>query len=168
MTDTAGARVRGRTTLFNMKTKSLIFCSMLLIPCFAQQQRTPDLEAQRVAMKKLAFLVGKWRGEARLQRGSGEPMLLTQTEEVEFKVDGLVLLTEGIGRAEVDGRPILQALGILSYDDEAGKYHMRAFNDGRFLETEVKFLENGKGITWGFVLARISHRGASKKPLLLA
>jgi hypothetical protein len=29
---------------------------------------------------------------------------------------------------------------------------MRAFNDGGFLETEVKLLEAGKAITWGFAL----------------
>ena len=32
---------------------------------------------------------------------------------------------------------------------------MRAFNDGRFLETELKLLESGKGITWGFALGQI-------------
>jgi hypothetical protein len=32
---------------------------------------------------------------------------------------------------------------------------MRAFNDGRFLETEIKLLEEGKGMTWGFALGKI-------------
>jgi len=32
---------------------------------------------------------------------------------------------------------------------------MRAFNDGRFLETELKLLDNDKGITWGFALGQI-------------
>jgi hypothetical protein len=32
---------------------------------------------------------------------------------------------------------------------------MRAFNDGRFLESEVKLLDDGKGITWGFSLGEI-------------
>jgi hypothetical protein len=32
---------------------------------------------------------------------------------------------------------------------------MRAFNDGRFLETEIKLLEEGKGMTWGFALGEI-------------
>jgi hypothetical protein len=32
---------------------------------------------------------------------------------------------------------------------------MRAFNDGRFLETELKLLNSGKGITWGFALGQI-------------
>jgi len=49
----------------------------------------------------------------------------------------------------------LRALGIVSYDDESGTYRMRAFNDGRFLETELKLLDNGKGTTWGFALGQI-------------
>lgn len=32
---------------------------------------------------------------------------------------------------------------------------MRAFNDGRFLETDVKLLEMGKGMTWGFTLGDV-------------
>jgi hypothetical protein len=32
---------------------------------------------------------------------------------------------------------------------------MRAFNDGRFLETDVKLLEDGKGLTWGFTFGQI-------------
>ena len=32
---------------------------------------------------------------------------------------------------------------------------MRAYNDGRYLETDLKLSENGKGITWGFVLGEI-------------
>ena len=53
----------------------------------AQQARTPDLEAQRTAMKKIAFLAGRWAGEARLHRGPGEPILMAQTEDVQFKLD---------------------------------------------------------------------------------
>jgi hypothetical protein len=32
---------------------------------------------------------------------------------------------------------------------------MRAFNDGRFLEAEVHLLQDGQGMTWGFVLGEI-------------
>ena len=121
----------------------------------AQQPRAPDIEAQRAAMKKLGFLIGKWAGEARLQRRPGEPVELIQTEEAQYKLDGLVLLVEGVGRTKADRRPALQALGIVSYDDESETYRMRAFNEGRFLETEVKLVDNGKSITWGFVSGQI-------------
>ncbi len=117
----------------------------------AQQPHIPNVEAQRAAMKKLEFLIGKWAGEARVLRGPGEPVLLVQTEEAQYKLDGLVLLIEGVGRPKADAQAAaLQALGIISYDDESGMYRMRAFNDGRFLETEIKLADNGKGIRWGF------------------
>jgi len=105
-------------------------------------------------MKRLAFLVGKWAGEARLLRGPAESELL-QTEEAQYKLDGLVLMIEGVGRTKSAGQPVLQALGIISYDDEAETFRMRAFNDGRFLETQVQLLEGGKGLTWGFVLGEV-------------
>ena len=115
-----------------------------------EQPHTPDLGAQRAAMKKLDFLVGKWSGEARMLRGPGEPLVMKQTEEVQYKLGGLLLVIEGVGIT--DGKPSLQALGIVSYDDETGTYHMRAFKDGRFLETEVKLID--KGFTWGFALGQ--------------
>jgi hypothetical protein len=120
-----------------------------------QLSRMPDIEAQRAAMKKLGFLVGKWVGEARLLRGPGEPVVLVQTEEAQFKLNGLILEIEGIGRSQPDNKAVLQALGIISFDDETGTYHMRAFNDGRFLETDVKLLKDGKSLTWGFRLGSI-------------
>jgi len=106
-------------------------------------------------MKEVGFLVGKWAGEARLLRGPAESVELLQTEEVQYKLDGLILVIEGVGRAKSDGQPFLQAFGIVSYDDESGTYRMRAFNDGRFLETQMKLLEEGKGMTWGFELGEI-------------
>ena len=120
-----------------------------------QMPRTPDLNTQRNAMKKLEFLIGRWEGEARMMRG-GESVELQQTEEAQFKLDGLVLLIEGVGRRKSDGQAVLQALGVVSYDDADGTYRFRAFNDGRFLETEAKLRQEGQGITWGFALGEIT------------
>jgi len=121
----------------------------------AQQPRVPDTELQRATMKKLSFLVGEWSGEGRILRGADEPLELVQTEKVEYKLDGLVLMIEGIGRNKADGKVALQALGVVSYDDEAGTYHMRAYNDGRCLETELKLADNGEGLMWSFALGEI-------------
>jgi hypothetical protein len=128
---------------------------MLVLASMAQLPRVPNLEAQRVAMSKVGFLIGKWAGEARLLRGPGESVELLQTEEAQYKLGGLLLMIEGVGRAKSGGQPVLQALGIISYDDESEAYRMRAFNDGRFLETQVKLLEEGNGMTWGFALGEI-------------
>jgi hypothetical protein len=128
---------------------------VVLVPLMAQLPRVPDLEAQRGAMKKLDFLVGKWAGEACLLRGPTELVELLQTEEAQYKLDGLIMVIEGVGRTTPDGQPLLLAFGIISYDDESGTYRLRAFNDGRFLETQTKLLEEGKGMTWGFALGEI-------------
>jgi hypothetical protein len=106
-------------------------------------------------MSKLGFLIGKWSGEARVLRGPDQWIDLQQTEEAQFKLDGLVLMIEGIGRTKSDGTTVLQALGIISYDDDSKTYHMRAFNDGRFLETEVTLFAADRQLTWGFALGDI-------------
>ena len=118
----------------------------------AQTPRTPDLEAQRAAMKKLGFLVGEWSGEASVLRGPGQIVELAQTESAQFKLDGLLLVIEGVGRSKSDGKLALQALGLVSFDDETGTYGMRAFNDGRWLETEIKLADGERSISWGFAL----------------
>jgi len=127
--------------------------SMSLV-CTAQAPRAPDLDAQRAAMKKLGFLIGKWSGSASVARGPGQFVDLDQTEEAQFKLDGLVLMIEGVGRTKADGKLALQALGLISFDDESGTYKMRAFNDGRWLETDVKLIDPG-AISWGFAMGDI-------------
>ena len=122
----------------------------------ADLPRVPDLTAQRVAMKKLGFLVGKWSGEARLRRGPGEWVDLLQSEEAQYKLDGLILVIEGVGRTKSDGQSVLQALGIISFDDETSAYRIGAFNDGRFLESEVKLLDQDKALSWGFALGQVT------------
>jgi hypothetical protein len=115
----------------------------------------PDVEAQRAAMKQLSFLIGRWVGEGRILRGPGETVELNQQEEAQYKLNGLILTIEGIGCSKGDGKTALQALAFVSYDDQSGRYIMRAFNDGRYLETELKLAEDGQGIMWGFVLGEI-------------
>jgi len=72
------------------------------------------------------------------------------TEEVRYKLDGLILIIERVGRTKSDGVPIPSC-----YEDESKTYWMRAFNDGRYLETEVKLSDDDKGMTGGFALGEI-------------
>ena len=51
-------------------------------------------------MKKLSFLIGEWSGEASALRGPGHVFELNQTEVAQFKLDGLVLMIEGVGRTK--------------------------------------------------------------------
>jgi hypothetical protein len=45
--------------------------------------RIPNLQTQLEAMQKLAFLSGKWVGQAHLLRGPTEFVELVQTEEAQ-------------------------------------------------------------------------------------
>src|SRR5215469_15257484 len=139
-----------------------------LIAAAVQQQppRAPDVNAQRQAMKKLGFLIGEWAGEGCMLRASGEWIEFNQTERAEYKLDGLLLVIEGVGRTKSDGRPLLQAYGIASYDDATGTYHMRAFNDGRWLETDTALADNGKELTWGLPVGDIRTKSTLPAPML--
>jgi hypothetical protein len=135
---------------------TIFFLLTLNLVNMAQAPQTPNIEAQRAAMKKLDFLVGEWSGQASAARGPGIVVELEQSEVAQYKLDGLVLMIEGVGRTKSDGKLALQALGLISFDDASGAYRMRAYNDGRWLETDVKLLEDGKGLSWGFSFGEIS------------
>jgi hypothetical protein len=116
----------------------------------AQQPPAPGPsgpEIQREAMHKLAFLAGHWAGSASISRGPGEPQHLTQAEEVEYKLDGLVLLIQGASR-NADGKEVFSALATISFDDATHAYHFRAYNDGHYIDTEVTV--SADGFSWGF------------------
>jgi len=117
-----------------------------------------NLEAQGTAMAKLAFLIGTWEGELRVHRGAPEPAVFQMTENASWRLDGLILLIEGVGREMGSEKAALQAFGFVCYDDAAGTYRMRAFNDGRFLESAAKLAEDGRGLEWGFAVEHVRTR----------
>lgn len=124
-----------------------VLMAMVGVNAVAQRSDSGSVESQREAMKKLGFLVGKWSGPATIVRGPGEPLHVTQTEAVEYKLDGLVMLVEGKSTGE-DGKVLFQALATIAYDDAAHQYRIRAYNDGHYLDTELTVTE--KGFSWGF------------------
>ena len=113
--------------------------------CLAQ---APNVEAQKEAMKKLSFLAGKWSGDATVQRGPGGPLKIRQSEDIQFRLDGLLLVIEGTGRDADSGKVQFNALGIVSYDDNKKEYRLRAYNDGRQVEAQVEVSD--RGFAWGF------------------
>lgn len=113
----------------------------------AQQSGPNSTDVQRDAMRKLSFLAGRWSGPITVIRGPGEPLHLTQAEDVQYKLDGLVLLIEGKSTA-ADGKVAFNALATVSYDDASHTYRFRAYNDGHYLDTELTVPDNG--FSWSF------------------
>ena len=137
----------------------VVLCVAVCLSSMAgQSTRTPDLVAQHAAMQKLNFLVGKWSGEAQVFPAMGGSVRLAWGEDAQYKLDGLLLEIEANGRNKVDNKVVRQALGFVSYDDSTGAYRMRTFNDGRYLETDLKLLDEGKGFTWHFEIGEIKTR----------
>jgi hypothetical protein len=119
-----------------------------LTPVVAAQGPGPaGADAQREAMSKLAFLAGKWSGPVTVVRGPGEPIHLTQTEQVQYKLDGLVLLIEGKS-TDSAGKISFEALATVAYDEATHTYRFRAYNGGHYIDAELTVLPDG--FSWGF------------------
>ena len=96
---------------------ALLLCLSSVVA--AQGPGQTGVDAQREAMRKLSFLAGTWTGPVTVVRGP-QPIHLTQTEQVEYKLDGLVMLIEGRstdGRStDGGGQSSFSALATVSYD----------------------------------------------------
>lgn len=124
-----------------------LLVSIFTLALQAQAPRGPDIAAQKAAMKKLEFLTGKWSGDATIRTPQGERKF-RQTEQVEYRLDGLVMLVEGTGRDPATGEILFNALATIRYDDAAKAYRIHAHNGGRYLDTELKVEPNA--FEWGF------------------
>lgn len=109
-----------------------------------QRPRGPDLAAQRAAMERLAPLVGDWQGPANVLFPVERTVF--QSEHVERDMHGLLLVIHGTGYASAErtGEPIFNAMAVISYDDARQIYEFRAYNDGRAVTAEARFLPDGR------------------------
>ncbi len=139
-----------RTLISHRYPKTLLVAIPLIsfsLSLAAQQPSSNSVAEQREAMQKLSFLVGHWSGPVTIAAGRGEPLHLVQTEDVEYKLDGLVLLVQGQSTSS-DGKVLFSALATIAYDDSSHAYRFRAYNDGHYIDTELSV--TGNSFTWGF------------------
>ncbi len=89
----------------------------------------------REGMKKISILAGKWEGDAVYYRARGESTKFKMEENIQWKLDSLVLLFDGTGKLNNDankGTVAFQALSILSYQGDSEQYKYRVYlEDGR-------------------------------------
>lgn len=133
-------------------TTALFFVSLLLLLPLVQAQEPPSTEE----MKKLDFMVGRWEGEGWMMVGPGQRHTAKVVETGQRKLEGNVLMIEGVGKATVEGkeRVVHNALGLITYDRQAKVFRMRAYRgNGQHVDAEVKV--NGRQIEWGFPEPRL-------------
>jgi hypothetical protein len=127
---------------------TVLAAAIVALPAVVATLPRPDnTREQSLAMQKLAFLVGRWSGPVSIVRGPGEPLHLVQSENIQFKLDGLVLLIEGKSTG-ADGKAQFEALATVAYDMATHGYRIRAYHDGNYLDTAFTIL--GDGFSWGY------------------
>lgn len=106
------------------------------------------------AMRALPDLVGRWEGGGWIRQGPAEPSHFTTVEIVETRLDGQLLLIEGIHHAKEDpDRLIFHAFAVLSWDRGKDVYNFRSFtHTGQGGEFTGR-VEDGAFI-WGHETAR--------------
>lgn len=97
-------------------------------PAPAQQADPAVIATHRVAIDKLAWMDGVWRGQATVRTPSGE-LRLTQTERVGPMLDGTVRVIEGKGYM-ADGRVGFNAFAVVSFDPRTNAYTFRSYTGG--------------------------------------
>ena len=99
------------------------------------------------AMQAISFLTGEWEGSGWMQRGPGEPHRVDSREMVESRLDGRVLLVEGLHYAEGTQEVVHHAMAVLSYDPETKGYRFRShLNNGRAGDYSAKL--DGGNFVW--------------------
>lgn len=135
----------------------VLFLCSLPIPAYAQ---APAPSPQASEMTKLNFLVGEWKGTGYIEMGPGQRRTFTETETVQNKLGGLMLLIEGTGTGKVPGSEadvtVHNALAVVSYDDSSKAFRWLAYQAARgsvqSIDTNARV--QNKTIEWGFHDAR--------------
>jgi hypothetical protein len=125
---------------------AMLFAAFALAAA-AQAAEQPDKAAHQAAMQKLAFLAGDWEGSGSIAMGPGPRRTFTQTEHIQFKQDGTLLLIEGQGTSPHDGAVVHDALAVVTFDPKSGGYKFRSFAAvGHFADTEASV--DGNTMVW--------------------
>lgn len=118
---------------------SLVFHTGL----FAQGDPQPVIDK----MKAFAWMEGKWQGEAWYLGADRTKTVITQNEDVNYKLDGAILTMEGTGsRNDNDTgemKTVFRAFGVLTWNAGEPAYVLRAYRDGNYIDSEV--VPNGDG-----------------------
>src|SRR5687768_13679601 len=134
-----------------MKHLMLICAIMLGLSLGRSLAQSPPSEAAKQKMKKLAFMVGRWKGEATISQRGGAPIKVNQEEKIEYQLDSLLITFEGTGRTQADPSKVsFHAFAVINFNLTTQTFNMRSFlMDGK--QTDAYFTEVGENkYDWGF------------------
>lgn len=133
-----------------MKTMLIILLTFVGLRLASAQGTAPEI--LKSEMQKLAYMVGTWKGEASMRQPNGSVLKVNQEEDIQFKLDGTILMVEGTGRNE-ESKIVFNALGIISYNPDTHSFGMKSHvMDGK--QTDAYFtIHKENNFEWGFTIA---------------
>lgn len=109
-------------------------------------------QSQDTSFNGLDALIGKWEGSGWMRLPDGTRVEFNQTEDIYPKLDGKLIVVNGLGRDKVTNEKVFEAFGIISYDKEKEKYIFTTYTDKGNHGVADVFLEDGK-LDWWFKVA---------------
>lgn len=101
-------------------------------------------------MKPLSVWVGKWTGEGWSMDESRQRTIFTVEENIQWKLDGLVMMAEGVGKDKASGKVGFHSFGVVYFNNEKNTYEMKSFlQEGSTTVAKASVSGNLKFV-WGF------------------
>jgi len=143
-----------------MKQPTLFLALFALITSSAMAQPSGPPAASLNEMAKLKFLVGSWKGTGWMEFAPGQKQPFNSSEQVDLKLDGMLLLIEGIHHvslpAEKRELKVHHALATITYDAARKDYAVRASKaTGENVDARGQFKDGA--FIWGFQDPRLGH-----------
>lgn len=126
-----------------MKNWLLLAMLALVAPGTGLLHADPALDA----MNALPRLEGRWEGAGWMRMGPGEPVRFVGEERVESRLDGRLLVVEGIHRTPDGSKIVHHAFGVFSWDEKAKGYRFNTYVANRGGGDHVARLEGG-ALVW--------------------
>lgn len=134
----------------NLFVISALFLGLAIGHGYAQGlgKASDELKQQ---MQKVAYLAGKWKGEAITKQRNGPDTKIAQEENIFYKLDNTILVIEGTGRNPQNANEIMfNAFAVLCYDEQAKEFKMTShLKDGSKTDAYFKVVAENNFV-WGF------------------
>ncbi len=134
--------------------KNVLLMCLILVVFGSKIMAQPSETVAKEKLKVFESWVGHWQGEGSMQMGPGPAKKSTVDERLEFKLDGTIMLIEGIGKSvdaqTNESKVVHHAMAILSFDQNSNQYKFNSYlKDGRSTQAWLNIIEENK-YEWGF------------------
>lgn len=103
----------------------IILIVLTLCSTLTWGQSTMTDSISKLEISKLDFLVGKWEGTGWIMGRDNQKHDFQQTEDIQFKIDSVAILIEGMGKS--NKKITHNALAIISYNKKDSNYTFQSY-----------------------------------------